>query len=116
MELYKNSLKEFFFQKLIKGNFDSTPPTKIMDEAQRTGLTSHGTDMVILVFQILELDQTSQNPDVSAAGKIFSFLPLDSVVTSTFYQGLLVVWIQNIPYSNQFIEKLRKTAVISNRK
>ncbi len=56
MELYKNSLKEFFFQKLIKGNFDSTPPTKIMDEAQRTGLTSHGTDMVILVFQILELE------------------------------------------------------------
>lgn len=108
MELYKNSLKEFFFQKLIKGNFDSTPPTKIMDEAQRTGLTSHGTDMVILVFQILELDQTSQNPDVSAAGKIFSFLPLDSVVTSTFYQGLLVVWIQNIPYSNQFIEKLQE--------
>ena len=108
MELYKNSLKEFFFQKLIKGSFSSVPPQKILDEAKRTGIQLHGTEMAILVFQMLEADPAVLNPDVSAASKIFSILPLDCVITSTFYQGLLVVWIQNLPYRTRFTERLRE--------
>lgn len=108
MELYKNSLREFFFQKLIKGSFSSTPPVKIMEEARRTGIRPCDTEMAVLVFQILEADQAVLHPDVSAAGKIFSILPLDCVITSTFYQGLLVVWIQNLPHRNHFRERLQE--------
>ena len=108
IKLYKNSLKEFFFQKLIKDSFHSASPEKIRDEAERTGLSLYHTDMIILVFQILERNQSSPNPDVSAVEKIFSILPLDSVITSTFYQGLLVVWMQNRPYRAQFIDHIQR--------
>ena len=104
----KDSLKEFFFQKLMKDSFHSVSPSKMKEEAARIGLSLHNTDMVIIVFQILEINQSSPNPDVLAVEKIISTFPLDSMVTSTFYQGLFIVWMQNIPYRPQFMDKIQK--------
>lgn len=104
MEFYKNSLKEFFLHKMIKS---SLSPDEIQNEVQRTGLTPGLTEMVILVFQVLDIDNSTPNPDVLAVEKVYATLSLKFLAAGTYHQGLYVVWLQNREGDFHFEETIR---------
>lgn len=104
MEIYRNSLKEFFLHKLLKSTLSSGDIDK---EVRRTGLPASTTEMAVLVFQVLDIENTTPNPDMLAVQKIYTTLSLDFLVAGTYYQGLYVVWLQNRRHDPRFAETIR---------
>lgn len=104
MDIYKNSLKEFFLHKMIKSVLS---PEELQKEMQRTGLSPHRTEMVILVFQVLDIDNSTLNPDVLAVEKIYATLSLKYLSAGTYHQGLYVVWLRNKDHDSVFEETVR---------
>ena len=104
MEIYKNSLKEFFLHKLLKSSLSLEA---IQSEAERSGLCPDQTEMAVLVFQFLDIANSTPNPDVLAVRKIYSMLSLEFVAAGTYYQGLFVVWLQNKNHRIHFAETIQ---------
>ncbi len=92
MEIYQNSLLEFFLQKLLKG---SLSPIRIEEEVLQTGLPMPPREMAILVLQFLDISGDTPGVNVPAVQKVFSTISLECFVTSTHYKGLFVIWMQN---------------------
>lgn len=103
MLFFKNSLKELFLIKLIRGLLQEEDISKM---GERVGISEQYSSMAILVIHTFGSREQGQPELVALMEKIYTSIPMAQIIATTTLNGFQIVWLGENENSTDFLNEL----------